>query len=197
MRRTTEPIGLVLAGGLGRRIGGSKAVVRLSGQPLISYPLAAMISALRDVAIVVKPDTELPSLPGVTVWIEPSEPRHPLVGIVHGLALAGGRPVLACASDLPFVTAELIRRIAAHDPGGAPAVVAACGGRMQPLLGRYQPGAIEALRAAAAEELPVLDAIAALGLQTVEVDDEDELFNINSPDDLLQAAAMLDHRLTF
>ena len=54
---------------------------------------------------------------GVTVWIEPEHPRHPLVGIVQALALADGRPVLVCGADLPFVSAELVRR----SPGPIPA----------------------------------------------------------------------------
>ena len=44
-----------------------------------------------------KPSTELPSLPGVTVWVEPESPSHPLLGIMHALSLAEGRPVLVCA----------------------------------------------------------------------------------------------------
>ena len=132
----------------------------------------------------------------MTVWIEPDEPRHPLVGIVHALGLADGRPVMVCALDLPFVTRRLIRRIAKADAGGAPAVIASLGGRTQPLLGCYQPEALEPLtealrarrragpRGDRARSAPTL----------VEVEDAEELFNINSPDDLLQASAMLDRR---
>ena len=62
-------------GGLGRRIGGSKATVMLGDRPLISYPLEALAgSALGEVAIIAKAETELPSLPGVSVWIEPRRP---------------------------------------------------------------------------------------------------------------------------
>ena len=42
MAAPREPIGVILAGGRGRRIGGSKAVVELCGKPLIRYPLEAM-----------------------------------------------------------------------------------------------------------------------------------------------------------
>jgi molybdenum cofactor guanylyltransferase len=119
MRRSREPIGVILAGGSGRRIGGSKATVQLAGTPLIAYPLRALREAFSDVAIVAKTDTQLPGLPGVTVWIEPNEPRHPLVGIMQALALAEGRPVLVCAADLPFVTRELVAELAAADPGPA------------------------------------------------------------------------------
>ena len=98
------PIGVILAGGVGRRIGGSKAIVKLRGRPLIMYPLQALTLALGEVAVLAKPDTELPSLSGVTIWIEPATPQHPLVGISHALALAGDRPVLVCAADLPLVS---------------------------------------------------------------------------------------------
>src|SRR5581483_281554 len=103
--RARGPIGVVLAGGAGRRIGGSKAQVLLRGRPLIHYPLAVLRAALDEVAVVAKGDTELPELGGVELWIEPDEPRHPLAGILHGLRRAGGRAVLACAADMPLITA--------------------------------------------------------------------------------------------
>jgi molybdenum cofactor guanylyltransferase len=190
-----EPIGAILAGGLGRRIGGSKAIVRLDGKPLISYPLQAMSAALQEIAIVVKPDTHLPSLPGMTVWIEPALPRHPLMGVTHALGMAAGRAVLVCASDLPFVTPELIARIAYLDPGGAPAVIAARDGQTQPLLGCYQPRAAGLLVAAATSgEAPLREAVSAIHPRLFEVEDPDALFNVNAPEDLLQAAAILDAR---
>jgi molybdopterin-guanine dinucleotide biosynthesis protein A len=190
-----DPIGVILAGGEGTRMGGSKAVVKLHGRPLISYPLEAMWRALGSVAIVAKISSELPSVAGVTVWIEPDEPRHPLAGIVHALGLADGRPVMVCALDLPFVSSGLIGRIAKADGGGAPAVIASSEGRTQPLLGCYQPEALGRLTAALERfDVPVREAVAALDAVLYEVDDADELFNINSPDDLLQATAMIDRR---
>jgi molybdopterin-guanine dinucleotide biosynthesis protein A len=183
----------VLAGGLGRRIGGCKATVELAGRPLIAYPLDALAAALADVAIIAKADSELPSLVGVTVWIEPQTPRHPLVGIVQALGLADSRPVVVCAADLPFVTPELITALAEADPGGAPAVIATTGGQLQPLLGCYQPAAAALLREARAG-IPLRDAVAAIEPSLLEVDDPEALFNVNTPDDLLQAAAMLDRR---
>ncbi len=183
------PIGAILAGGAGRRIGGSKATVHLHGRPLISYPLVTLTRVLPEVVIVAKPSTELPSLPGTTVWVEPESPTHPLLGIMHALSLAEGRPVLVCAADLPFVRAETIERIAGADPQGAPAVIASGGGRTQPLLGCYQPATLELVSLAG--ERPVRDVIAEIGARTVEVDPHD-LFNVNYPEDLLQAAALLD-----
>jgi molybdenum cofactor guanylyltransferase len=195
MRFRTRPLGAILAGGGGRRIGGDKAIVELHGRPLISYPLEAVREALGQVAILAKADTKLPYVSGVTVWIEPEPVRHPLVGITQALALADGRPVLVCGADLPFVSAKLVRRLARTNPGRAPAVVASARGAMQPLLGCYQRAALPLLRGQAqAQTSPMHETIAAIEPVLCEVEDPEELFDVNSPDDLLQAAAMLDRR---
>jgi molybdopterin-guanine dinucleotide biosynthesis protein A len=195
MRFRSRPIGAILAGGAGLRIGGEKATVELHGKPLICYPLEAVDSVVKEVAILAKSSTSLPPLSGVTVWIEPERPRHPLVGIAQALALAGGRPVLVCAADLPFVSPELIRRLVRADPGRAPAVVACARGAMNPLLGCYQPKALEMLAGPArAASPPLLETIATMDPVLLEAGDPDELFDVDAPDDLLLAAAMLDRR---
>jgi molybdopterin-guanine dinucleotide biosynthesis protein A len=185
-------VGVILAGGLGRRIGGSKAMVALAGRPLISYPLAAMQAVLEDVAVIAKAETQLPSLAGVTVWIERESIQHPLVGLIEALELAGGRPVLACPVDLPFVTPRLLAGIAAADRGGRPALIARSAATVQPLLGCYEARAAAVLDDGARRQQPVLRAVAALEPAYYEVDDPDLLFNINSPEDVLSARAMLD-----
>src|SRR4051812_49455051 len=89
------PVGVVLAGGLGRRLGGDKAIVELEGRALVLYPLEALHEVCDEVAVVAKRDTLLPPLAGIaSLWVEPDEPRHPLCGVAHALRLALGRAVL-------------------------------------------------------------------------------------------------------
>lgn len=185
-------LGAVLAGGLGHRLGGSKATVALNRRPLISYPVEALWKALRSVVIVAKTDTVLPPMPGVSVCIEPDAPRHPLTGLVQALSVAGGRPVLVCPCDLPLVTPEVVRMLAKADAAGAPAVIACAAGRQQPLLGCYRPNALPVL--AGALERPgiaVVDAVAELEPRVHELPDPQLLFNVNAPEDLLRASALL------
>lgn len=133
-------IGAVLAGGAGRRLGctGGKATAPLAGRPLVTYPLATLSEACDSVAVVCKPDTRLPELPGVERWDEPVEPRHPLTGIVHSVERAGGA-VLFCAVDMPLVTAATCRSVRdAASAGDSAAVVATADGVLQPLLGVYR-----------------------------------------------------------
>ncbi|HYB30473.1 MAG TPA: molybdenum cofactor guanylyltransferase [Solirubrobacteraceae bacterium] len=195
MRFRPRPVGAILAGGAGLRIGGQKPTVELDGKPLIAYPLEAVGQVLSKVAILAKAGTSLPPLSRVAVWIEPEDPRHPVVGITQALSLAGGRPVLVCPADMPFVTPELVRRLVKADPGRAPAVVACADGRMQPLLGCYQPRALELLSGPArAATGRLMEIVAGIDPVLLEVDDPEELFDVDTPDDLLQAAAMLDRR---
>jgi molybdopterin-guanine dinucleotide biosynthesis protein A len=183
---------VILAGGLGRRLGGSKATVKLNGRPLLTYALGAVQQALGTVVIVAKADSELPRLPEVEVWMEPAEPRHPLTGIVHALGVADGRPILVCACDLPLVRAAVVGELAAVGSHEATAVIARAEGRLQPLLGCYQPEAREPLSAALEAGISVVDAVTALGARPYDVADPELLFNVNTPEDLLRAGALLE-----
>jgi molybdopterin-guanine dinucleotide biosynthesis protein A len=184
-------IGVVLAGGGGRRIGGDKAIVELEGRPLLHYPLAVLRAVLDDVAVVAKRSTILPALDAdVVVWLEADEPRHPLAGIVHALRCAAGRPVVVVAGDMPFVTRGLVAALARRRARGAPAVVPRAGGRLQPLCARYDPRALPAL-AACDLTVPLCDVVAALSPRIVDWPDDDAFFNVDHPEDILQAAALL------
>ena len=194
-----RPVGVVLAGGRGQRIGGDKAVVSLAGRPLLSYPVRAMLGALDQVVVVAKPSTVLPPLADVAVWEEPEQPSHPLVGIAEALRRADGRWVLVCAGDMPFVPVSLLASLAAsadvvdRDPAGASAVVAASArGALQPLLGCYGPSCLARLAAAAQEAVaPARAVVEALGPLVVPVTDPRALFNVNSAEDLREAEALL------
>ena len=136
MSEAAKPLGAVLAGGAGSRLGGSKATVELAGRPLISYPLAAFAEAGIEAIVVAKADTELPALD------VPSSPSRPSPATRCSASSrrsteAGGRPVVACACDTPFVTGAVLA-----DARRARAATAAVhdGVRLHPLIARYEPG---------------------------------------------------------
>jgi molybdenum cofactor guanylyltransferase len=187
-------IGAVLAGGGGRRIGGDKAMVELEGRPLVHYPLNVLRAVLDEVAVVAKQSTVLPGLDvEVAIWLEPEEPRHPLAGVVHALRCARGQPVVVVAGDMPFVTRGLVAALSRERSRGAPIVVPRAGGRLRPLCARYEPRALGAL-AGCDLTAPVSDAVGALNPRILEWPDEEPFFTVNSPEDILQAAALLGGR---
>ena len=165
----------VLAGGRGRRMGGSKAMALLRGQPLIARPLAAARAAGLAAAVVAKPDTQLPEL-DVPVWIEPAEPVHPLCGLVA--ALEHG-PVIAVACDQPWVTADVLRSLAAHD---GPALAVA----NEPFPGRYEPAQLPLLRAALEDEASLRATLARLAPPALGVDPA-LVRSVNTREDLAAA----------
>jgi molybdopterin-guanine dinucleotide biosynthesis protein A len=188
---SAPPVGVVLAGGRGRRLGGDKAIVELEGRALVHYPLEALHSVCDDVAVVAKRDTILPPLGGVAdLWIEPDEPRHPLAGIAHALRLAAGRPVLVVAVDLPLMDAATLRAIAEADLGNAAVAVPLVYGRLQPLCALYMPRALAGL-ASFDVGGRATDVVASLGVHEVEGLDETAFFNVNAPEDVLQASVLV------
>jgi molybdopterin-guanine dinucleotide biosynthesis protein A len=140
--RPPAPVVAVLAGGLGRRIGGAKARVELAGRPLISYPLRAASEAGLAAVVVAKQDSQLPPLQ-VPLVREPDGPRHPLCGVLAALGHADGA-VLAVACDMPFLSARLLAWIAALDE----AAVAEVDGHRQPLPALYPAAAVPVLERA-------------------------------------------------
>jgi len=204
MKRT---LGVVLAGGVGSRIGGAKASAELHGQPLIAYPLAAVAEAGLEPLVCAKPGQSLPFCASpagsdraeepqneIRVLEEPAEPRHPLCGIVAALRAGEGRPIVALACDLPFVPAALIRALAeAPEPLVAPSL----GGRLQPLCGRYEPSLLPELEAALGREEPLTRTVEGLEPRRLEGeelerfgDPERILLNVNNPDDLRRAESL-------
>jgi molybdenum cofactor guanylyltransferase len=180
--------GVVLAGGLGRRMGsGSKPSALLAGRPLVERPLEALGAVCERVAVVCKRGTGLPILPpGVERWEEPDEPRHPLTGIVHALERAGG-PVLILAADMPFVSPGTLRGL--HDRlGDHAAVVGTAEGRLQPLLAAYAPEALEGLRGVG-PDARLTDAVLGLDPLVVEVPAR-EATSVDTPEALARAEAL-------
>lgn len=189
-------LGAVLAGGRSSRMGEPKAMVELAGRPLVARVVATVGSAGLEPVVVAKPDSPLPAL-DCRVLSEPSEPRHPLTGLLAALAASAGRGVVAIACDMPLVPARLLAWLAQQE-GGEQAAVCEVGGRLEPLLGRYRPEAARSLARSLAAAEPMRDAVAALEPRVIAErelarfgDPERIVFNVNSPADVATAARLL------
>lgn len=175
----------VLAGGASRRMGAPKPLAELGGRPLIAYPVEAALATGLPVAIVAKASTPLPAL-GVEVWVEPDEPRHPLLGLVTALERAG-EPVVAVACDQPWLDPPLIARVAA---AGGPAALTV-DGRLEPFPARWEPAALPALREALAGGAPLRATLEALEPAILGEVDRDVVAGVNTPEALTEAARRL------
>jgi molybdenum cofactor guanylyltransferase len=190
----SDVVGAILAGGKGKRLGRPKPTELLGGRAMVEHPVAALRHAGLETVVVAKSDTPLPV--ELTVWHEPAEPFHPLLGVVTALEHADGRPILACACDLPFVTAPFAAWVAERDDALA---VPRAGGRLHPLFARYTSALLPSLREALERLAPIHETLSALDpviLDESELeafgDPERLLFNVNTPSDLVRAEALLD-----
>jgi len=181
-------IGAVLAGG-GDRRGRSDSTpgALLAGRPLVSYPVAALGDVCDLIAVVCKKQTSLPELPGTERWDEPVEPRHPLNGIVHALETAAA-PVLVCAVNMPFVTADACRTLLQAATSG-PAVVATAEAILHPTFGLYAPAALETMRAAP-KHAPLSDTVESLDPVRVALPTA-IVRSVNTAEQLAEAEAVL------
>ncbi len=147
---TELPLLGVLAGGRGRRMGG-RDKARLQAPGGMETLVGRLLRLGREQGL---PCVGVggDALPGVA-WIA-DEPAGvgPIGGLCALLAHAGSRPALALACDLPFVTSELIGRLARE--ACAAAVLAPrdpVTGKWEPLFARYDaPRVLPPLRAAIA-----------------------------------------------
>ena len=188
-------IGVLLAGGAGRRLGGDKAWVHLGGQTLAQRALAPLRAVCETVVVSCRMETALPALPGVDeAWVQRGEPGGPAAGIASALREARGRTILALAISLPLMSEAVLRALIAVQGDARAAVLPSLDGRLEPLAARWSPAA-----------LPILDGFRAhAGLERVArcVDhaivpfaaDDPAFLRVEVPEDVLRAHAVLDAR---
>lgn len=175
-------------------MGAPKAMAELASRPLVSRVVGTVGAAGLDPVVVAKPDSPLPKL-DCRVLSEPSEPRHPLTGVIAALGASAGRGVVVIACDMPLVPAKLLAWLAQLEE---PVAVCEVGGRLEPLLGRYSPSVSDQLAEALEAGAAMRDAVATLDPFVIPEDrvarfgdPERIFFNVNSPEDLAAAEAML------
>src|SRR5579859_1574255 len=150
------PAGLVLAGGLARRMGGGdKALLPLAGRPLLAHVLDRV--RLGPIAISANGDPARFSQFGLPVLPDGiPDQAGPLAGILAGLEWAAALPevdhLISVPADTPFLPPDLVARlIAARDAADAEIALAASGGRLHPVVGLWPVALAADLRRALEE----------------------------------------------
>jgi molybdenum cofactor guanylyltransferase len=182
-----EVTAAILAGGLGSRIGGDKALVQLAGRPLITYVLAAARAAGLEAVVVAKSTTRLPSL-DVPILLEPDAPLHPLLGVVTALEKLPA--VLALPCDMPFLDPAELAALARIDANVA--ILSSD----QPLPAIYRRAMLPQLRDAlqAGRSVRSTQAQSSLAPQSAASTDPATRLAVNTPEDLAAAEALLSRR---
>lgn len=196
----TRVLGVILAGGLARRMGGGDKPLKTVGGISI---LARVIARLRPQAdaLVLNANGDPSRFAAFGLDVVPDAvPDHPgpLAGILAALdraAAHGFAEVVSVTGDAPFLPADLVARLrGARDREEVPLACAASGGFAHPPIGLWPVDLREPLRRALVDEgLRKIDAwTARFGCASAEwpTDPFDPFFNANTPDDLAAAEAI-------
>lgn len=138
-------VGVVLAGGLSRRMGGGdKALLPLAGASMLARVLARLAPQVDTVVINANGDAARFAAFGLAV-VPDTEPGFPgpLAGVLAGMRWAASRTppstdVLTVPADAPFLPLDLHRKLAAGRAAhGTPIALARSGGRLHPVIGLW------------------------------------------------------------
>ncbi len=198
-----EVVGVVLAGGLSRRMGGGdKALLKLGGKPILDRVIERARPQVRPLVLNANGDParfDDYDLPVVADVIEGF--AGPLAGVLTGLDWAAAKApdcpwLVSFACDAPFLPADLVSRLlSAAEAEGADMACAASAGRRHPVFGLWPVRLRQALRRAMTE-----DAVRKVDVWTAEyrlaavgfsADPVDPFFNANRPRDLAEAERLL------
>ena len=193
-------LGLVLAGGLARRMGGDKALVEIGGRTLLSRAVERLGTQCDGLAVNANGDAARLAVEGAVV-IADSMPGNPgpLAGVLAGLDFAranGFSFVVSLPVDTPFPPADLVARLhAARAEDGAQIAVACSGGRQHHAVALWPVALAADIRRALTSEQQrsVGRLLARHRVATAEwpVAPFDPFFNVNTSEDVATAEGFL------
>ena len=209
-----KPLGVILAGGLATRMGGGdKGLLSLGGQSLLSRVIDRLSPQVSGLALNANGDAARFAGLGLPVVADTIEGfAGPLAGVLAGLDWAaeqGAEAIVTAAADTPFFPTELVARLTAAAEGQAHPLVLATtpksgdevlksGGKgrvnRHPTFGLWPVALRDDLRAALNGGLRkvVLWTDQHGGREALfEAEPFDPFFNVNTPEDLARAEALL------
>ena len=101
----------ILAGGKNSRFGGkTKAKMMIDGRPLIENTIRVLETVFDDIIIITNRKDELPGFKNIRMYADIYHNRGPLGGLHSALTNSQREAVFMLASDMPDISAGIIRR---------------------------------------------------------------------------------------
>jgi molybdopterin-guanine dinucleotide biosynthesis protein A len=194
-------LGLVLAGGLARRMGGGdKARLKIGGSTILDRVLATLSGQCTDIIINANGDPGRFADTGCTV-VPDNVPGHPgpLAGVLAGLDWLAAQNngvewLLSVPGDCPFLPDDLVERLHAarrQQGAGVPLACARSGEWRHPVIGLWPLALRENLRRALVQDdmrkIEAWTAQHGVAIADWPTEPIDPFFNVNTPEDVARA----------
>jgi molybdopterin-guanine dinucleotide biosynthesis protein A len=198
-----QPLGVILAGGQATRMGGGdKGLLRLGGTSVLDRVIERLSPQVAALALNANGNAARFAALGLPVLPDSIDGfAGPLAGVLAGLDWAaelGADAIVTAAADTPFFPCDLVPQLLLAGEGMAhPLVLAATrdperGRARHPTFGLWSMGLRDDLRASLEEGMrKVVQWTGRHGGREAVFPDEAAFFNINTPEDLKKAEAML------
>lgn len=131
--------GIILAGGMSRRLGRNKAVEEFNGSPLISHVIDRISSITNETIIVVNNQERASQLPlpdSAKVAVDIYPDKGSLGGIFTGLSASESHWGIVVACDMPFLNTQLLEHMLSLR-NGSYAIVPVLSDRPEPIHAIY------------------------------------------------------------
>lgn len=199
-------VGVLLAGGQARRMGGGDKCLRpLAGRPILAHVIERVRPQVETMVLNANGDPDRFAGFGLPVATDVIEGfAGPLAGVLTGMEWAkANRPdcpwIVTIATDTPFLPKDLVARMdQALREEQAELACAQSGGRAHPVFGLWPVDQAEALRSAMVDgEIRKVDRFTqSYRLADVAFSNEpyDPFFNTNHPEDLAEAEHLIEQQ---
>jgi len=196
----TAPLGVILAGGLARRMGGGdKGLLRLGETTLLGLVIERLSPQVAGLALNANGPADRFNALSLPVLPDPiNDYPGPLAGVLAGLDWAaeqGASHIVTAAADTPFFPADLVPRLRlAMETEGKPIALARTENGRHPTFGLWPSSLREDLRQALQDGVRKVvqwTDMHGTAMADFPVDGFDPFFNVNTPEDLAEAERLV------
>jgi len=171
----------ILAGGKSSRMGEDKGLKLLHGKQMIRYVIESLIP--RFPTIKISTNNLEYNVFGYELLADIIPEKGPMGGIYTALKNSLCNDVFITGCDMPFISGSSLDYMLQRENKSA--TVAVCNGKIQPLFGIYSKNLIPLLESKIEQnQLSMMKFLQEINTALVEINNEDEFLNMNTPGDI-------------
>ena len=192
----SEVTGIILAGGVSRRLGYiNKALLKIGDQSIIEHTIEALSEVTKSILLITNSPGEFEHL-GLPMFGDIIPDSGSLGGIYTGLKVSGTHYNIVVACDMPFIQSDLLAFLISHSEGYDVAIPVTPDGH-HPTCAVYSRNCIEPIESQIKiHNLRIADSFLDVKVNRIDLKasyprySPNMLFNVNTNEDYLMAVSL-------